>query len=142
MNKSLRWKLIVAFVLIFLAGAACGFFGAIHMHQAFFARMAPGSMAQHVKERMRAELKLTPDQMLKISPIIDRAASQLTMAREQTMRSVHEIFSQTHREMQPLLTPEQRVKLEEMEKRHSRLLHRHGFMPPGSPPPPPPPPGD
>jgi len=142
MNKSLRWKLIVAFVLIFLAGAACGFFGAIHMHQAFFARMAPGSMAQHMKERMRAELKLTPDQMLKISPIIDRAASQLTMAREQTMRSVHEIFSQTHREMQPLLTPEQRVKLEEMEKRHSRLLHRHGFMPPGSPPPPPPPPGD
>jgi len=142
MNKSLRWKLIVAFLLIFLAGAACGFFGAIHMHQAFFARMAPGSMAQHMKERMRAELKLTPDQMLKISPIIDRAASQLTMAREQTMRSVHEIFSQTHREMQPLLTPEQRVKLEEMEKRHSRLLHRHGFMPPGSPPPPPPPPGD
>jgi len=142
MNKSLRWKLIVAFVLIFLAGAACGFFGAIHMHQAFFARMAAGSMAQHMKERMRAELKLTPDQMLKISPIIDRAASQLTMAREQTMRSVHEIFSQTHREMQPLLTPEQRVKLEEMEKRHSRLLHRHGFMPPGPPPPPPPPPGD
>jgi len=136
MNKSLRWKLIVAFVLIFLAGAACGFFGAIHMHQAFFARMAAGSMAQHMKERMRAELKLTPDQMLKISPIIDRAASQLTMAREQTMRSVHEIFNQTHREMQPLLTPEQRVKLEEMEKRHSRLLHRHGFMPPGSPPPP------
>jgi len=142
MNKSLRWKLIVAFVLIFLAGAACGFFGAIHMHQAFFARMAPGSMAQHMKERMRAELKLTPDQMLKISPIIDRAASQLTMAREQTMRSVHEIFNQTHREMQPLLNPEQRVKLEEMEKRHSRLLHRHGFMPPGPPPPPPPPPGD
>ena len=142
MNKSLRWKLIVAFVLIFLAGAACGFFGAIHMHQAFFARMAAGSMAQHMKERMRAELKLTPDQMLKISPIIDRAASQLTMAREQTMRSVHEIFSQTHREMQPLLTPEQRVKLEEMEKRHSRLLHRHGFMPPGPPLPPPPPPGD
>ena len=142
MNKSLRWKLIVAFLLIFLAGAACGFFGAIHMHQAFFARMAPGSMAQHMKERMRAELKLTPDQMLKISPIIDRAASQLTMAREQTMRSVHEIFSQTHREMQPLLTPEQRVKLEEMEKRHSRLLHRHGFIPPGPPPPPPPPPGD
>ena len=40
------------------------------------------------------------------------------------MRDVHEIFSQTHREMQPLLTLEQRIKLEEMEKRHRRLLHR------------------
>jgi hypothetical protein len=59
MNKSLRWKLILAFVLIFLAGAACGFFGAVHMHRAFFAHMAPDSMAQHMKERMRVELRLT-----------------------------------------------------------------------------------
>ena len=56
MNKSLRWKLILAFVLIFLAGAACGFFGAVHMHRVFFAHMAPDSMAQHMKERMRVEL--------------------------------------------------------------------------------------
>jgi len=135
MNKSLRWKLILAFVLVFLAGAACGFFGAVHMHQAFFAHMAPDSMAQRMKERMRVELNLTSEQMQKISPIIDRAASQLKATRDQTMRSVHEIFSQTHHEMQPLLTPEQRIKLEEMEKRHSRLLHRHGFRPPGPPPP-------
>jgi Spy/CpxP family protein refolding chaperone len=134
MNKSLRWKLILAFVLIFLAGAACGFFGAIHLHQVFFAHMAADSMAQHMKERMRIELKLTPDQMQKISPIIDRAASQLKAARDQTMRTVHEIFSQTHHEIQPFLTPEQRAKLEEMEKRHSRLLHRHGFVPLGPPP--------
>ena len=131
MNKSLRWKLILAFVLIFLAGAACGFFGAVHMHRVFFAHMAPDSMAQHMKERMRVELRLSPEQMQKISPIIDHAASQLKTTRDQTMRSVHEILSQTHHEMQPLLTPEQRTKLEEMEKRHRRLLHRHGFMPLG-----------
>ena len=141
MNKSLRWKLILAFVLIFLAGAACGFFGAVHMHRVFFAHMAPDSMAQHMKERMRVELRLTPEQMQKISPIIDRAASQLKTTRDQTMRSVHEILSQTHHEMQPLLTPEQRIKLEEMEKRHRRLLHRHGFMPLG-PSPSPSPSGD
>ena len=137
MNKSLRWKLILAFALVFLAGAVSGFFGAVHMHQAFFAHMAADSMAQHMKERLRVELKLTPDQMQKISPIIDRAASQLKTTREKTMRSVHEIFSQTHHEMEPLLTPEQRSKLAEMEKRHRHLLHRHGFMPPGPPPSPP-----
>jgi Spy/CpxP family protein refolding chaperone len=133
MNKSLRWKLILAFVLIFLAGAACGFFGAVHIHRVFFAHMAPDSMAQHMKERMRVELRLSPEQMQKISPIIDHAASQLKTTRDQTMRSVHEILSQTHHEMQPLLTPEQRIKLEEMEKRHRRLLHRHGFGPSPSP---------
>jgi Spy/CpxP family protein refolding chaperone len=82
------------------------------------------------------ELKLTPDQMQKISPIIDRAASHLKTTREQTMRSVHEIFTQTHHEMQPFLSPEQRIKLEEIEKHHRHLLHRHGFMPPAPPPPP------
>jgi Spy/CpxP family protein refolding chaperone len=136
MNKSLRWTLILAFVLVFLAGAVSGFFAAVHMHHAFFAHMASDSMAEHMKERLRRDLRLTPDQMQKISPIIDRAASQLKTTQEQTMQSVHEIFSQTHREIQPFLTPEQRGKLEEMEKRHRHLLHRHGFMPPGPPPPP------
>jgi Spy/CpxP family protein refolding chaperone len=135
MNKSLRWKLILAFLLVFVAGVACGFFGAVHMHQAFFAHMAPDSMAQHMKQRLRVELRLTPDQMQQISPIVDRAGGQLKTTREQTMRSVHEIFIQMHREIQPFLTPEQRGKLEDMEKRHRRLLHRHGFMPPGPPPP-------
>lgn len=134
MNKALRWKLILAFVLVFLAGAVSGFFGAFHLPPVFFAHGAPDSMAQHMKERLRVELKLTPDQMQKISPIVDRATSELRTTREQTMRTVHEIFTQAHHEMQPLLTPEQRSKLEEMEKRHRRLLHRHGFMPPGPPP--------
>jgi Spy/CpxP family protein refolding chaperone len=137
MNKSLRWKLILAFVLVFLAGAACGFFGAFHVH-GVFARMEPGSMAQHMKQRLRAELKLTPEQMQQISPIVDRAVSQLKTKREQTMRDVHEIFKQTHRDMQPFLTPEQRSKLEQLEKRHRHLLHRHGFMAPGPPASPPP----
>ena len=130
MNNSLRWKLTLAFVLVFLAGAACGFFGAFHVHH-FFSRMDSGSMAQHLKKRLRAELKLTPEQMQQISPVVDRAASQLKTKREQTMRDVHEIFQQAHRDMQPFLTPEQRTRLEELEKRHRHLLHRHGLMAPG-----------
>ena len=136
MNRSLRWKLILAFVLVFLAGVACGFFGTVHAPH-FFARMNLESMAQHMKQRLRGELKLTPEQMQQISPIIDSAASQLKTKREQTMRDVHEIFEQTHRDMQPFLTPEQRTKLEQLEKRHRHLLHRHGFMAPGPPSPPP-----
>ncbi len=136
MNKSLRWRLILAFVLVFLAGVACGFFGTVHARY-FFARMDSESMTQHMKQRLRAELKLTPEQMQQISPIIDHAASQLKTKREQTMRDVHEIFEQTHRDMQPFLTPEQRTRLEQLEKRHRHLLHRHGFMAHGPPPPPP-----
>jgi hypothetical protein len=77
MNNSLRWKLILAFVLVFLAGAACGFFGAFHVHH-FFARMDSGAMAQHLKHRLRAELKLTPEQMQKISRNANKPCAMFT----------------------------------------------------------------
>ena len=135
MNTSLRWKLILAFVLVFLAGLACGFLGAMHLGGRMFGFVHSGSLAEHMKRRLEWELRLTPQQVQQISPIVDRAASQLQAKREETMRDVHEIFQQAHREMQPILTSEQRTKLEQIEQRHGRMLHHHGLMPPGPPPP-------
>lgn len=133
MNKSLRWKLILAFVLVFFAGAVCGFFGAMHSGHWIFARAHSGSLAEHMKRQLQWELRLTSEQVQQISPIIDRATSQLQAEREQTMRDVHNIFTETHRQMEPFLSPEQRTKLEQIEQRHARMLHHHGFMPPGPP---------
>lgn len=133
MNKSLRWRLILAFVLVFLAGAVCGFFGAMHCGRFIFAHARSGSLAEHMKRQLQWELKLTPEQVRQISPIIDRATSQLQAKSEQTMRDVRTIFEETHRQMQPFLSPEQRTKLEEIEQRHRRMLHRHRFMAPGPP---------
>src|SRR5207237_5788485 len=72
-------------------------------------------------------------QMEQISPIVDRAASQLEAKREQTMREVRNIFEETHRSITPFLTPEQQTKLDKLEQRHARRFHRHGFMPPPEP---------
>jgi Spy/CpxP family protein refolding chaperone len=88
-----------------------------------------------MKRHLRAELNLTPQQMEQISPIVDRAASELEAKREQTMREVRNIFEETHRDITPFLTAEQQRKLVELEQRHRRRLHRHGFMPPPGPPP-------
>lgn len=135
MNRSLRWKLILAFVLVFLAGAVCGFFGSFHLRLLFF-HPQPGEVAEHMKRNLRAELKLTPEQMQHISPIIDRGAEQLNAQREATRKDVRAIFEQTHRDMLPFLTSEQKTRLEELEKRHHRQMHRHGFGPgPDAPPP-------
>jgi Spy/CpxP family protein refolding chaperone len=133
MNKSLRWRLILAFVLLFLAGAVCGFFGAMHSGRWIFTHAHSGFLAEHMKRQLQRELALTPEQVQQISPIIDRATSQLQAKREQTMRDVHNIFEETHRQMQPFLNPEQRSKLEQIEQRHLRMLHHHRFMEPGPP---------
>ena len=133
MNSSLRWKLILAFVLVFFAGIACGFFGAFRSAPWMFGHRHHGSVAEHMKRHLRTELNLTPQQMEQISPIVDRAASQLEAKREQTMREVRNIFEETHRSITPFLTPEQQTKLDKLEQRHARRFHRHGFMPPPEP---------
>jgi Spy/CpxP family protein refolding chaperone len=130
MNASLRWKLILAFVLVFVAGAAVGFFGAVHLHPpVFFHHVPSGSISEHLKKHFRAELKLTPQQVEQISPIVDQATSNLEAKREQTGREVHAIFQEMHNRISPLLTPEQRKLLEQMEQRHRQMMHRRGYEP-------------
>jgi hypothetical protein len=129
MNTALRWKILLAFVLVFFAGIACGFFGAIHGGIRAIHRMRSGSLAEHMRRHLQTELKLTPEQVVQISPIIDRTASQLETKRQQTAREVRQIFEQSHREIAPFLTPDQRTRLESMEQRHRRPFRRHGLFP-------------
>ncbi len=134
MNTSLRWKLILAFVLVFLAGGAVGFFGAIHLgHPLLFHHGSSSSIAQHMKEHLRAELKLTPQQIEQMSPIVDQATSNLEAKREQTGREVRAIFEEMHKRISPLLTPEQQNRLEQMEQRHRQMMRHRGFQPPPPP---------
>jgi Spy/CpxP family protein refolding chaperone len=135
MNTALRWKLVLAFVLVFLAGGAVGFFGAIHLgHPPFFHHVSSNSIAQHMKDHLQAELKLTPQQIEQISPMIDEATSNLEAKREQTGREVRVIFEEMHKRISPLLTPDQQKRLEQMEQRHRQMMHRRGFKPPPPPP--------
>lgn len=134
MNTALRWKLIIAFALVFFAGVAAGFFGAVHFGRPdFFHRASSRSIAEHAKEHLRAELKLTPQQMEQISPIVDQATSNLEAKREQTGREVRAIFEEMHKRISPLLTPEQQKRLERMDERHRRVMRRRGFQPPPPP---------
>jgi len=121
MNRALKWKLIVGFVLVFVAGGMTGaFLGASHARHLFFAQPHRGMMSEKMRDRLRAQLNLTPEQVAKISPIIDKAAAQLEEIRGTTGRRVHETIAEAHREMAADLTEEQRAKLQEIEARHRR----------------------
>ena|SRR5437762_8009989 len=133
MNRSLQWRLVAVFLLVFVAGFACGFFGALHRMRWVVGPHHPGPVAEHLKQRLRWELKLTPQQVQQISPIVDSAAAQLEATRKQTMEKVHAILQESHREITPFLSADQRQKLEKMEQRHRRQLHRQGFLPDAPP---------
>jgi Spy/CpxP family protein refolding chaperone len=137
MNQALRWKLIAGFILVFVAGGISGaFLGGLYARHLFFGFHQPEQIGARMKERLRADLNLTPEQVAKISPIIDKTAVQLREIRRETARHVHETIAETHRQIAVNLTDEQRQKLQQMEERHRRW--RHGRfphdLPPESPP--------
>jgi Spy/CpxP family protein refolding chaperone len=127
MNRALKWKLIAGFLLVFFAGGLTGaFVGASHVRHFFFKFHHRGDISERMRHRLQRELDLTPEQVAKISPILDRAAAQLQQMRSDTGQRVREILNETHRQMTPNLTDEQREKLKQIEERHRRWHHGRG----------------
>ena len=125
MNRALRWKLIAGFLLVFVAGGITGaFIGGWYAQNQFFELHHPERIGGRMKERLRAELNLTPEQLAKISPIIDKTTAQLRDIRRDTGRRVHEIIADAHQQMATQLTDEQREKLNQIEERHRQWRHR------------------
>ena len=125
MNGASQWKLITGFLLVFVAGGITGaFVGGSYARHQFFELHHPERIAGQMKERLRAELNLTSEQVAKISPIIDKTTAQLREIRRDTGRRVHEIIADSHRQMAAQLTDEQRQKLTQIEERHRRWRHR------------------
>jgi Spy/CpxP family protein refolding chaperone len=127
MNQVLKWKLIAGFLLVFVAGGITGMaFGGLYARHLFFEFHRPGRVGDRMKERLRTELSLTPEQVAKVSPIVDKTAAQLQEIRRDTGRRVHEIMTEAHKEIATSLTDEQRQKLQQIEERHRRWRHHHG----------------
>lgn len=128
MNRALKWKLIAGFVLAFVAGAVTGAaVGGMHARHVFFEFHHPELIGVKMKEQFRAELDLTPDQVAKISPIIDKTAADLQKVRCDTGGRVREIWMEAHQQIAANLTDEQRQKLRQMKERHHQWRHRHGL---------------
>lgn len=78
-------------------------------------------------EQFRSELNLTPEQVAKISPIIDKTAAELQKVRRDTGGRVREIWMEAHQQIAGNLTDEQRQKLLQMKEHHHQWRHRHGL---------------
>jgi len=131
MNRALQWKLIAGFLLVFVAGGITGaFVGGSYVRHHFLGLHRPERIGAQMKERLRTELNLTPEQVAKISPIIDKTATQLRVIRRDTGQRVHEVIADAHRQMAVNLTDEQRQKLQQSEERHRRWRHNRFHEPP------------
>ena len=121
MNPTLKWKLISGFLLVFIAGGVTGAFFSAMMARHFFPPRH-GIVAQHMRERLRHELNLTPEQVKRITPAIERSATELERIRLASARRVRQTFNETQEEISENLTDEQRARLQRMHQRREHFM--------------------
>jgi len=118
MNGPLKWKLLAGFVLVFIAGGMTGaLIGAAHARHLFF-HTQPSALSDRMRRHLRLQLHLSKEQVAQISPIVDKAATQLGEIERATAERVRETISQEHRDIAPYLSEEQRATLRKLEQRH------------------------
>jgi Spy/CpxP family protein refolding chaperone len=78
------------------------------------------------RARFTRELGLSPEQQTRIDSIMDRKGRELRAVRGQVQPTLDSIIARTRRQVDSVLTPEQRKKAEEFRRKHPR--------PPGPPP--------
>lgn len=142
MNSALKGKLALAFLLVFVAGAATGiYFGLHHLrHHVVLGPPHSGDVPGRMREHLRRALDLTAEQESKIAPIVDATSSKLETIRVETAERVRTVMEDSKKEIAPLLTPEQQKKLDTLDTKHRKMMLHHGFLPPPPPKDKPPPP--
>ena len=131
MNSALKWKLVIALLLVFVAGVTTGgLLSTLHMRRHFLGPPHSGAVGDRMREHLRRALDLTPEQADKIAPIVDATSAKLEAIRVETAQRVRNAMEESERQISPELSPEQQKKLHQMKLDHHKILMHHGFHPP------------
>ena len=137
------WKVVFAFIGIFIAGAVFGGFFSLRIGGRVLQMQAParnpgpkaGFAAQQgpllggvepvraaqIMRRYAEQLDLTPEQKERINPLIQRATEDIRRQQQINFRENSVILQRLQQDLAKELTPEQRKRLEKMEQRQRDL---------------------
>ncbi len=120
-----KWKLAAYVLAIFLAGGGSGALIAWQVcRRTPVAPLPPAEIGARLRARFQSQLALTPEQAQKIDPMIDQAMRRVEAIRQETASQVFANVSNLHEQMLTVLTPEQKVKFEELERERRDYLRQ------------------
>ena len=135
----LSWKVLLIFLGVFLAGAVVGGFASLRFARSFVqARGVSGDqfVASNIK-RLQDRLRLTPEQVAKIEPIVAASGEELKRLRQDTTR----VFRQMDAKIEAELDARQKAEFTEMRRRWRERAGGRAGAPRGEGGERPPPPG-
>ena len=119
------WKVVLYATLIFVAGLFIGVLAGPHLLRTFLRPPTPAEMSRHILARLQSRLSLTPEQTAQIKPLVEQTASDIDAIREATTKQISDRIEEAHAKTATFLTPEQKVKLDQMEAERREHM-RHG----------------
>jgi Spy/CpxP family protein refolding chaperone len=78
-------------------------------------------MMENPFDHLTKDLSLTDDQKAKVQPIIDQTKPQMAAIHKEAMEKMHALLESAGAQIRPLLTPEQQVKFDAMQKAHDDM---------------------
>ena len=118
-------KLGLYLLALFLAGGGSGALISWQIYRRTpVAPSPPAQIGARLRARLQSALNLTPDQMQKLSPLIDQAMTRVEVIRRETAGQVFANVSNFDQQVLLVLTPEQKAKFEEFERERLAYLRQ------------------
>lgn len=127
MNRLTKSRIALYLAFIFLAGAVSG---GLLMRTSGWGRPphrgppSVGKMCDHVKKRFQERLALTPEQVQRIDPIINRMGEELRAIHRTSTEQVESVIQRSNAEIVKELTPEQRIEFDKMERERQAWIQK------------------
>ena len=125
-----HWKVMLALVALFALGAATGSVITLKVvKRAIEGRTNPERLSQSLLGEYQRRLKLTPEQVDKIKPILQRTGREMRDLRSEMAGRTFQVIRASHEEIAAELTPEQREEFARLNKEMRERYRQQG--PPG-----------
>jgi Spy/CpxP family protein refolding chaperone len=114
------WKVIVAFLGVFVAGSIFGGFFALRVDRERKPQkrveQPVGTLNLRLMRRFAEQLDLTEQQKEMLRPVMERAGEDLRRVQQAQLRETSVMVERLQQDVAKVLTPEQKLKLETMQR--------------------------
>ena len=124
-----RWKIALYVGLVFVSGALLGAFS----HRLYTvsgvsanAPRNPEEFRKRYMEEMKSRLKLTADQVTKLSVILDETRARVRSTRESIEPEIRKIREEQQEKVHQILSADQRPEYDKMRQEREAEIQRNG----------------
>lgn len=128
-----RWKIALYVGLVFVSGALLGAFS----HRLYTvsgvsanAPRNPEEFRKRYMEEMKSRLKLSADQVTKLSVILDETRARVRSTRESIEPEIRQIRDEQQEKVHQILSADQRPEYDKMRQEREAEIKRNGGRPP------------